>query len=192
MKISRQLIFSFAILIIVASLYRIMPGRPYGFAPQIAIAIFGGAIIKEKKWAFLLPLLSMFVSDALYEVLYINGLSPIAGFYKGQITNYLLFGSLTVFGFFIKGFDLKKIALASVSAPTAFFLLSNTFVWVSSSPLAGLNRPKTFDGWLLCMGDGIPFYLWSLAATAIFSALLFGSYYFFFERNFSLKASQSH
>src|SRR5438045_8033345 len=102
MKISKQVLLSFILLIIIASLYRIMPGRPFGFAPQIAMAIFGGAIIKDKKLAFLLPLLSMFISDALYELLYRNGIGSISGFYEGQITNYILFGAMTVFGFFIK------------------------------------------------------------------------------------------
>ena len=79
-----------------------MPGRPFGFAPQIAMAIFGGAVIKDKKFAFLLPLLSMFISDALYELLYRNGIGNMRGFYEGQVTNYILFGLMTVFGFFIK------------------------------------------------------------------------------------------
>lgn len=186
MKISKQLIVSFVLLIIIASLYRVMPGRPYGFAPQIAMAIFGGAIVSEKKYAFLLPLLSMFVSDLLYQLLYINGLSVMPGFYQGQLVNYLLFGGLTVFGFMIKGFDLKKIALASVTAPTVYFLISNFLVWASTSPMAGLGRPKTWQGLILCMEDGLPFYPWSIASTAIFSALLFGSYYFLFQRNVSL------
>ena len=50
-------------------------------------------------------------------------------------------------------------------------------VWVSNSPLAGLGRPKTFNGLLLTLNDGLPFYAWSIAATLIFSAILFGSYY---------------
>jgi len=178
MKISKQLLFSFLILIVIASLYRIMPGRPYGFAPMIAMAIFGGAIIKDKKFAFLLPLLAMFVSDALYQLLYINGVGNIPGFYEGQLTNYLLFGGLTVFGFFIKNFNVKRIAVASISAPTVYFLISNFLVWASSSPLAGLQRPKTFDGLMMCYADGLPFYPWSVASTFIFSAILFGSYYF--------------
>ena len=72
MKITKQLAGSFILLIVIASLYRIMPGRPYGFAPQIAMAIFGGAVIKDKKFAFLLPLLAMFVSVCLVQILYIN------------------------------------------------------------------------------------------------------------------------
>jgi hypothetical protein len=178
MKISKQLIGSFILLIVIASLYRIMPGRPYGFAPQIAMAIFGGAIIKDKKFAFLLPLLAMFVSDALYQLLYINGVGNIYGFYDGQVLNYILFAGLTVFGFFIKNFNVKRIALAAISAPTAYFLVSNFLVWASSSPLAGLGRPKTFSGLMMCYGDGLPFYPWSLASTFVFSAILFGSYYF--------------
>ncbi|HET7118621.1 MAG TPA: DUF6580 family putative transport protein [Hanamia sp.] len=178
MKINRQIIFSFILLIIIASLYRIMPGRPYGFAPQIAMAIFGGAIIKDKKFAFLLPILAMFVSDALYQLLYVNGLGNISGFYDGQVLNYILFAGLTVFGFFIKNFNIKRIAIASFAAPTVYFLISNFLVWTSSSPLAGLGRPKTFSGLMMCYGDGLPFYPWSLASTFIFSAILFGSYYF--------------
>ncbi len=177
MKINRQLLFSFILLIVIASLYRIMPGRPYGFAPQIAMAIFGGAIIKDKRFAFLLPILAMFVSDALYQLLYINGVGNIPGFYDGQVLNYILFAGLTVFGFFIKNFNIKSIAIASVAAPSAYFLVSNFLVWASSSPLAGLGRPKTFAGLMMCYADGLPFYLWSLAATFIFSAIFFGSYY---------------
>lgn len=177
MKITKQVVAGFILLIVVASLYRIMPGRPYGFAPQIAMAIFAGAIIKDKKFTFLLPLLSMFLSDALYEILFRNGVGSMPGFYEGQITNYILFTSLTLFGFFIKNFNIGRIVIASIAAPTTYFLISNFLVWASTSPLAGWGRPKTFNGLMLCFSDGLPFYPWSLAATFIFSAILFGSYY---------------
>jgi len=188
MKITKQLAGSFILLIVIASLYRIMPGRPYGFAPQIAMAIFGGAIIKDKKFAFLLPLLAMFVSDCLYQLLYINGVGTMYGFYEGQALNYVLFGGLTIFGFFIKNLNVKKIALASIAAPTAYFLASNFFVWASSSPLAGLGRPKTFAGLMMCYSDGLPFYPWSVASTFVFSAILFGSYYLMTKKSTSLIA----
>src|SRR5665811_1716740 len=124
MKITKQVVVSFILLVIIAALYRIMPGRPYGFAPQIAMAIFGGAIIKDKKLAFLLPLLSMFISDALYEILFRNGVGNMQGFYEGQLTNYILFGSMTVFGFFIKKINVAKIILASIAAPTCLLYTS--------------------------------------------------------------------
>lgn len=189
MKISKQLLGSFLILIAIASLYRVMPGRPYGFAPQIAMAIFGGAVIAQKKYAFLLPLLSMFVSDALYQLLYVNGIGSISGFYDGQVTNYLLFGGMTFFGFFINNFDIKKIALVSVAAPTTYFFISNFLVWASTSPTAGLGRPKTFDGLMMCFADGLPFYPWSVASTIVFSAILFGSYKLLLAKQVSFKIS---
>lgn len=190
MKVTKQMVIGFLLLIVIASLYRIMPGRPYGFAPQIAMAIFGGAIIKDKKFAFLLPLLSMFISDALYEILFRNGVGNMPGFYEGQITNYILFTSLTLFGFFIKNFNIGRIALAAIAAPTVYFLISNFLIWINNSPLAGLNRPKTFHGLLLCFSDGLPFYPWSVAATFVFSAILFGSYYLITKK--SLKLTEQH
>lgn len=187
MKISRKLIVGFLLLIVVAGLYRILPGRPYGFAPQIAMAIFGGAIISEKKIAFLLPVISMFFCDLLFQVLYMQGVTSMPGFYEGQITNYILFSGLTVFGFFIKDFNLKKIAVSAVSAPTTYFLISNFLVWVSPSPLAGLARPKTISGLMMTLADGLPFYPWSVLSTVLFSAILFGSYYFLFEKNMTVR-----
>ena len=99
MKLNRTLLVAFGLLILIASLYRAWDGRPFGFAPQIAMAIFGGAIIKEKGWAFILPLLSLFLSDVLYQVLYLNGFTEIQGFYEGQWLNYILIAGLTLFGF---------------------------------------------------------------------------------------------
>lgn len=185
MKITKQVIVSFILLVIIASLYRIMPGRPFGFAPQWAMAILAGAVVADKKFSFLLPLLSMFVSDALYEVLYRTGSGSIPGFYSGQVTNYILFAGMTVFGFLITRITFTRIFIASIAAPTAFFLLSNFFVWSSNLPDAGYARPKTFNGLLLCYNDGLPFYQWSIAATLIFSAILFGGYYFFTRNSYS-------
>ena len=55
MKISRSIIFALVLTIVASALYRIMPNRPMGFAPQIAIALFSGALcVKNKKWADLL------------------------------------------------------------------------------------------------------------------------------------------
>ena len=69
MKLNKSVLLSFGLLILAASLYRAWPDRPYGFAPQMAMALFGGAVIKDKKLAFLLPLLSMLISDLFYQVL---------------------------------------------------------------------------------------------------------------------------
>jgi hypothetical protein len=175
MKMNKNIIWSLIIMIVVASLYRVIPNRPYGFAPQLALAIFSGAIVKDKKFAFLLPLLSMFISDLLYQVLYLAGVTPIYGFYEGQWINYLLCVSVTVFGFFLKRIRVTNVFLVSLLGPTYFFLISNFLTWAGVGYY--VEYPKTFEGLMQCYAAGLPFYKNSLIGTVVFSAILFGSWY---------------
>lgn len=174
MKMNKSIIWSLILLIVVAALYRVIPNRPYGFAPQWAMALFAGSMIKDKKWAFALPLFSMFLSDILYQALYTNGLTDIPGFYTGQWVNYALFAGVTCIGFLMKRANAVSIFAYSLIAPTAFFLASNFLLWANGG---GLVRPKTFAGLLQCYGDAVPFYRTSLIATVVFSIVLFGGYY---------------
>ncbi len=174
MKLNKSIIWSLVALIIVAAVYRIIPNRPYGFAPHIAMALFAGVMIKDKRWAFALPVFSIFLSDLLYELLYLNGLTDMRGFYDGQLTNYLLFIGITCIGFLMKKVTPVKIAAYSFITATAFFLASNFVVWINGG---GLSRPLTFGGLLQCYTDALPFYRGSLEATAVFSVILFGGYY---------------
>jgi len=90
MRFNKQIFLALVIMILTSALYRVLPGRPYGFAPQIAIALFGGSLFaKQKQYAFLLPILSMFISDLLYQVLFTYHLTPIQGFYHVQLLNYV-------------------------------------------------------------------------------------------------------
>jgi len=172
----RTIIFSLIAIVAISALYRVIPSRPFGFAPQLAIAIFSGALfVKDKKWAFALPLLSMLLSDVLYQVLYINGASYIQGFYGSeQVVNYVLFTLITCIGFFIGKMKVFNIAAASLVAPTVYFIVSNFLVWVMGS---GWHHPHTFAGLIWCYSDAIPFYQMSISSTVLFSAILFGGYY---------------
>ena len=184
MKENKSLWLSFGLLILAASLYRAWPDRPYGFAPQMAMALFGGTVIKDKKAAFLLPLLSMFISDVLYQILYVNGLTQIKGFYSGQWLNYLLIAGVTVFGFLLKKITALRVALFSLSGSLIFFLTSNFAVWAGGG---GLHRPKTFSGLLQCYYDGLAFlrdyglvkgfYGNLFIGDLFFCTLLFGGFY---------------
>ena len=175
MKSNKNLLITFIVLVIVASLYRVIP-RPVNFAPHIAMALFAGAVIKDKKWAFALPIFSMFLSDLLYELLFTYGISDRPGFYEGQWQNYVLFAGITMIGFLIKRITVLNVLVASVAAPTVFFILSNFVVWAGWQGTRGLNRPKTFNGLLMCYNDAIPFYGNSVMACIFFSAIFFGGY----------------
>ncbi|HMO33860.1 MAG TPA: hypothetical protein PKE63_10845 [Lacibacter sp.] len=173
MKLNKNILFVLLAMIVVASLYRILPNRPLGFAPQIAMALFAGSLIKNRRYAFALPLLSMFLGDLVFQALFAAGLAPYGGFYSGQLTNYLLFAGLTVMGFFIRHNNAWQIGLGALGGPTAYFLISNFLVWLGGG---GYHHPKTFTGLMMTYTDGIPFYTGSLYATAVFCALFFGGY----------------
>jgi hypothetical protein len=170
----------FVLLIIAASLYRVWAHRPLGFAPQIAMALFAGSVIKDKRFSFIVPLLSMFVSDVLYQFLYTQGLTDIKGFYEGQITNYILFTAITVIGFLIKENKIGSIILGSLAGVGFYFILSNFLVWFGGGlDINNQPYPKTFGGLMTCFTEGLPFLRGSLAATLLFNGVFFGCYYLY-------------
>ena len=166
MKFNKSILFAFILLIIVASVCRVL-----GYAPQLAMAVFAGAIVKDKRLAFVLPLVSMFFSDLLYEGLFAYGYTDYGGFYEGQLTNYLVIAGITLIGFWVKSLNWTRIAIGSLAAPLVFFFISNFFVWLGGG---GLGRPLTFSGLLLCYNDAVPFFRASVLNTIAFSAILFG------------------
>lgn len=180
MKQNKSLLLALGLLILSASLYRVWPDRPFGFAPQWAMAVFGGAVIKDKRLAFLFPLLSIFISDTIYQLMFQSGATQIWGFYEGQWSNYLLFASLTVFGLMIRKINWIKIIAASLAAPSAYFLISNFLVWIGGG---GYHRATLMQAYV----DGIPFYQMSLVATLVFSGVLFGAYFLIRNQSFQPK-----
>ena len=174
MKLNKQIILALVIMIATSALYRALPGRPYGFAPQIAIALFGGSLfVRQKQCAFLLPIVSMFISDLLYQVLYTYHLTPIQGFYDGQILNYLLIAATTIFGFGLQSNKISKYFVSFLSAPTAYFIVSNFLVWAQGG---GYHRGFTITGLVQTMVDGLPFYPYSVVGTIVFGGVLFGGF----------------
>jgi len=175
MKFNKSQLIAFLLMLLAAVLYRAMPGRPWGFAPQWSIALFSGAIfVNDKKWAFIFSFLSLVCSDAIYQILYLKGWFPMPGFYGGQWLNYLLFVSVAFFGFLMQSQKPFHVVAASIAGPTYFFLTSNFFVWLGGG---GYHHPKTLAGLLATYWDGVPFYTNSLISTIIFSCILFSTFF---------------
>ena len=89
-----------------------------------------------------MPVLSMFISDLFYQVLYIGGVSDMPGFYEGQWQNYLLFTLLVFVGLAIRKLNIFQIVAASVTAPTIYFLISNFLVWASNGAYPGSEQTQ--------------------------------------------------
>ena len=142
---------------------------PYSFNPIIAISLFSGVVLKDKKFAFAMPLFAMFISDIMLEVF---NIAP--GFYgMGQIGNYASLLFVTVLGFGMKKSNATNVALFSVGSSILFFFLSNTNCFLfDNTNFYGTG----LLGWTKCLAAGIPFLKNSLLTDLFFSSLLFGSY----------------
>lgn len=136
-----------------------------GFSPVIAIALFAGFIIKQRDMSFILPLLALFISDAVIQLLYSQDLFPYAGFYNGQWKNYLILMVATLIGWALKGRSFSSLVAGAIAAPTVFFLVSNFMVWLATTEAV---YAKSFSGLMTSYEAGLPFYRNSLIATLVF------------------------
>ena len=160
--------FLIAVVMILAAALSRIAFYPLNFSPVIAMALFGGAVIKDKKLAFALPLLAMFLSDVIFEFTNIA-----TGFWGwGQLIGYGIFALITIFGFNLKKISVQNVTGFAIASSLIFFFISNTSVWIFDNTTYAQN----FSGWINCLAAGIPFLKNGLAADLIYSALFFGGY----------------
>ena len=161
-----------AILLILAAAISRVVMYPHNFSPMIGMAIFGGAIIKDKRLAFALPIFSMLLSDIMFEVF---NIAP--GFWGwGQLVGYGIFALITLMAFSLKKVTVSKIAGYSIVSSVIFFLLSNTSFFIFDNPIYH-TYPQNFNGFIDCFVQALPFFRTSLIADLVYSGVLFGAYY---------------
>lgn len=168
--------------IVFAALARLLP-HAYNFTPIGAIALFGAAYFGAKKWAFIVPLAALFISDLIlnnfYYAAYYDG---FAFFTSGMLYIYGSFAMIVILGFYL--FDkvtIPRVIGGAVGGSLIFFIVSNFGVWIAS-PL----YPLTLEGLILCYTAAIPFFHNTLAGTLIYSCALFGGFEYLKYRNPSL------
>ena len=135
------------VIVIFGLLCRLIP-HPPNFSPVTAIALFGGLNFNDKRIAFSVPLLILFLSDLIIGISLIN------------LFVYLGFVSVVLLGSKIKSIKFGNILIASF----LFFLISNFGVWI-------LGYPKNLEGLLLCYTMAIPFFGYSIAGDLFFGYL---------------------
>lgn len=165
-----------AIMILLAALSRMLP-HPSNFTPIAGMALFGAAHFMKKYWAFIIPLLAMWLSDLfLNNVVYAN-LYP--EYYEGWLwftpQGYWIYGSIALIillGLFtLKKVKPKNLLLTSLGASILFFLITNFGVW-----LQGGMYPKTGTGLITCLSAGLPFLQNTILGDLFYTTVLFGSY----------------
>lgn len=163
-----------ATIVLLAALSRILP-HPYNFSPVTAMALFAGAQLGRKWIAFLLPLLSLLISDL---VLSFNGGAYGTYFSNGGfIPVYISFMLVTLLGTGMKKYNWSNVLSSSITASLLFFAVSNLGYWYE-----GVLYPVTFAGLVQSYVMAIPFYKWTLLGDLCYSSLFFAAFSFIQSR----------
>jgi len=142
-----------------AAALRLLP-HPSNFTPIGALALFAGAHFDDKRWAFILPLAAMLLSDILL------------GFHGQMPVIYAAFAVIVCMGFLLREKNTAlRVTGASLAAATFFFIVSNFGVWAFDR-----LYPMTFAGLVSCYIAAIPFFQNWLLGTLVYSAVLFGGF----------------
>ena len=144
-------------LIAAAAFTRLIPHLP-NFTAIGAMALFGGAYFSNKKLAFAVPLIAMFLTDL------------IIGFHNTIIAVYIAFALMVVIGMtMIRKKKTTNIILATLTATVLFFIITNFAIWIS-----GIMYPVTGAGLVECYVAAVPFFGYNLAGNLFYSGVLFG------------------
>jgi len=144
--------------IVIAAVIRLFPHIP-NVTPITAMALFSGVYFTDKKYAFIIPLLAMFLSDIFL------------GFSMITLFVYAAFILVGYIGIASKKMNIKTILISSLS----FFIITNFGVWL-------IGYPKTFDGLLECYTLAIPFFRNSLIGDFFFAGVMYYGFEFVSKR----------
>lgn len=148
-------------IIFALALFRLLPHWP-NVSPVAAMALFGGAYFADKKMAFIVPFVALFLSDL------------ILGLHNTMVFVYAGFALTVAIGFLLKNrVNVTNTAFAAVASSVLFFLLTNLGVWMTSGLYA-----KSAAGLMQAYAAGIPFFQNSLLGNLVFSAVIFAGYAF--------------
>lgn len=144
-------------MIVLSAALRLAP-HPWNFTPVGAVALFSGAMLRDRRSAFLFPLLVMFATDVVSGF---NKLSPLV--YAAFLV------SVGIGRFLSQKRNVGRISTATFLAALQFFVITNFGVWAFLPTF-----PHTLKGLAACYLAGIPFFWNTLAGDAAYTTLLFG------------------
>ena len=161
-----------AILMVLAAAISRLVLYPNNLSPIIGMSLFAGAVIKDKKLAFAMPLLAMFLSDVMFEVF---NVAP--GFWGWwQLLNYGALALITCIGFFLKKINVINVTAFSIASTITFYLISNSISFFVDLEVYHLYAPN-FSGYIDCMVAGLPFMARGFLVDLTYCGILFGGYY---------------
>jgi hypothetical protein len=157
--------------ILLAAVSRLIP-HPAGFAPIAGMALFGAAYYSKRYWAYIIPIVAMWISDVILNNLVFSTYSNLfIWVYSGIFT----YGSLALI-VLLGTFTLKKVRIpnligSALGASVIFYLVSNFGVWISSAAY-----PHTLIGLEACYIAALPFMRNGVVGDLVYTGVLFGAF----------------
>ena len=140
------------------------------FTPIGAMALFGGAYLKNKNHAFLIPLASLWLSDLVLNNFIYSYYSDFTWFYPGFLLQYISFILIILIGYlFLKKLNIKSVFTTTIISSLLFFIVTNFGVWIS-----GTMYSLDLQGLIACYVMVLPFYKGTLLGFVCYSTFLFG------------------
>jgi len=143
-------------------------GELANFTPVGAIALFGGAYIRNKYQAFLLPLLILLASDVFINYGYFGEFTI---FYDGIFWVYLSFFLIVLLGRAIQHVKPTSVLLSALATVLIHWIVADIGVWLNNPAYA-----QTPAGFIECLVMAIPFEKNFFAGTLLYSAVMFGGF----------------
>ncbi len=149
------------VMIAAAAFTRLIPHLP-NFTAIGAMALFGGAYFSNKKLAFAVSLIAMFLTDL------------ILGFHSTILAVYFAFALIVVMGMtMIRKKKASNIILASLAAAVSFYLITNFAFWSTDT-----LYPVTSAGLIKCYIVALPFFGYNLLGNLFYTGVMFGIFEF--------------
>lgn len=136
-------------------------------APAAAVALFCGAVFRDRRLALGVPLAGMLLSDAFIEL------------DRSRVGVYLALTGITLLGMWVRTRNRKPAAVlcGALGGSLLFFLVTNFQYWLTSDPSLGIyHTPRTFAGLVQAYTQAIPFFRATLVGDVLYSVTLFGAY----------------
>ncbi|QEK51115.1 hypothetical protein FYC62_05065 [Pedobacter aquae] len=138
------------------------------FTPVGAIAMFGGTYFTNKYKAYLVPLITLFISDIFVTYSYTGEFTL---FYNGFIWVYICFVAMVFIGSLIKTVNVNTVLLGSLAGVLIHWLVTDIEPW-----LGGTLYNKDITGYYQSLIAAIPFEKNLLLGNLVFGAVLYGGF----------------
>ena len=164
-------------MILLAAISRFLPialPSMANFSPVGTMALFGGAYFAKKQWAFIVPMMALWLSNLILNNVFYTKYYPTFSF-GFELAVFVSFALVVVIGIvLLKRVNIVNLLTANILGTIGFFLISNFFVWVG-----GTMYPQTMEGLGMCFTMGLPFLKNTLLSNLLFSAVMFGTFEYF-------------